>query len=129
MKAYITCPVTHTQERLNLLPEIEKIVTSKGIEAFVFQIGGEPEEIFKRDYEQLKTCDILIAEVSERSHGVGIEIGLSYGLGLKRILLISKGNHITKLAQGMKDTTIIEYDDVLDMQNKLSTHLDKVDQA
>ena len=91
MKAYITCPVSHTQKRLDLLPIIETIVKSKGIESFVFQIGGSPKEIFQRDFEQLKSSDILIAEVSERSHGVGIEIGLSYSFGLKRILLLENG--------------------------------------
>lgn len=126
MKAYITCPVSHTQERLELLPLIKKIVESNGIEAFVFQIGGEPEEIFKRDLNQLKTSNIIIAEVSERSHGVGIELGLSYLLGLKRILLISKGNFVTKLAQGMPETTIIEYDNEEDLKMKLNIELEKI---
>ena len=124
MKAYITCPVSHTQERLNLLPEIKQVVESKGIESFVFQIGGEPEEIFKRDYDQIKSSNLIIAEVSDGSHGVGIEIGLSYCLGLKRILLISKGNFVTKLAQGMSETTIIEYNNLEDLKSKLGTRLD-----
>ena len=74
MKAYITCPVSHTKERLNLLPEIKKIVEEKKISSFVFEIGGNPAEIFNRDYEQLKSCDLIIADVSETSHGVGIEM-------------------------------------------------------
>jgi len=98
MKAYITCPVSHSQKRLELLAEIKKIIESKGIKTFLFQVGGKPREIFKRDLGQLESSDILIAEVSERSHGVGIEIGLSYFLGLKRILLISRGEFVTKLA-------------------------------
>jgi len=123
MKAYITCPVSHTQKRLGLLPEIKSIVEKNNIDSFVFEIGGNPEEIFKRDYEQLKSCDLLIAEVSETSHGVGIEVGMSYCLNLKRILLIEKGKKITKLAQGMPDTIIIEYEDLEDLKNKLSSVL------
>ncbi len=125
MKAYITCPVDHTKERLSLLPEIEKVVVSKGIEPFVFKIGGSPEEILERYYMQLKSCQLIIAEVSETSHGVGIEIGMSYCLGLKRILLLEKGKFVTKLAHGMPNTTIIEYTDVEDLKNKLSLALDK----
>ena len=94
MKAYITCPVSHTKNRLNLLPEIESITREKGINTFVFQVGGNPKKIFSRDYKQLKLCNLLIAEVSETSHGVGIEIGISYCLGLERILLYEKS--ITK---------------------------------
>lgn len=124
MKAYITCPVSHTKDRLNLLPEIKNLVESKGINTFVFQIGGTPKEIFERDYEQLKSCDLIIAEVSETSHGVGIEIGLSYCLNLKRILLLEKGKHVTKLAQGMPNTFIIEYDNLTSLRSKLSDVLD-----
>ena len=124
MKAYITCPVSHSRERLNLLPEIKNVVESKGIDAFVFEIGGEPGEIFERDFSQLKSSRILIAEVSERSHGVGIEIGLSYNLGLSRILLITKGNIITKLAQGMPKTVIIEYESIEELKSKLSDQLE-----
>jgi hypothetical protein len=125
MKAYITCPVSHSQERLNLLPVIESVVKSKGIETFVFKIGGNPEEIFKRDYGEIKSRDLLIAEVSEPSHGVGIEIGMSFCLGLERILLHEKGKYITKLAQGMPKTTIVEYENLEDMKTKLNLVLDK----
>jgi nucleoside 2-deoxyribosyltransferase len=126
MKAYITCPVSHTKERLNFLPEIKKIVEEKEIKSFVFEIGGDPIEIFNRDYEQLKSCDLIIADVSETSHGVGIEIGMSYCLDLKRILLLEKGEYVTKLAQGMPNTIIIEYENLDDLRNKLSSALDGI---
>jgi hypothetical protein len=126
MKAYITCPVSHTNNRLNLLPEIKSVVEQNGIEPFVFEIGGTPDEIFNRDYSNLKTSQILIAEVSERSHGVGIEIGLSYALNLKRILLIEKGQFVSKLAQGLPGTIMIEYDSVDDLKDKLNIELNKV---
>lgn len=124
MKAYITCSVSHTQERLDLLPEIKKVVENKGIEAFVFKVGGTPQEIFERDFKQLESSDVIIAEVSERSHGVGIEIGLSYNLGLMRILLIEKGNFVSKLVQGMSHTAIVEYESVEDLRDKLGAELD-----
>ena len=124
MKAYITCPVSHTEDRLGLLPEIESIVKKKGIEPFVFEIGGNPEDIFTRDHDQIKSCNLIIAEVSEPSHGVGIEIGISFCLGIKRILLLEKGKSVTKLAQGMPETTIIEYENVDDLKEKLDSALD-----
>lgn len=126
MKAYITCPVTITKDRIGLLPEIEKISKENGLETFVFQIGGEPAEVFERDYNQLKSCDILIAEVSEASHGVGIEIGLSFSLNLRRILLHEKGTKITLLAQGIPDTEVIEYENLEDLKEKLSSALDRI---
>jgi nucleoside 2-deoxyribosyltransferase len=99
------------------------VVESRGIETFVFQAGGSPKEIFERDLTQLKSSDILIAEVSERSHGVGVEIGLSYILGLKRILLIENGNEVTKLVQGIPDTVILKYTNEDDLKGKLDNYL------
>lgn len=94
MKAYITCPASYTQNRLDILPVVKNIVEEAGIKPFVFEIGGDSKEIFSRDYSNLASSNILIAEVSERSHGVGIELGLSYGLGLKRILLLASAKKI-----------------------------------
>lgn len=108
------------------MPAIKKLVESKGIKSFVFQVGGKPEEIFRRDYQQLKSSDLIIAEVSERSHGVGIEIGLSYGLGLRRILLLEKGQFVSKLAQGIPQTIVIEYENLSDLEEKLSLALDNM---
>ena len=126
MKVYITCPVSHTSNRLNILPEIKSAVEEVGMLPFVFQIGGTPEEIFTRDYNELKSSQIIIAEVSERSHGVGVELGFSYNLGLKRILLIEKGQFVSKLAQGIPDTTIIEYESIVDLRPKLTEFLTKI---
>ncbi len=126
MKAYITCPISHTKKRLDLLPKIKKIVEEKNIDSFVFEIGEDPIEIFNRDYKQLKSCDLIIADVSETSHGVGIEIGMSYCLNLKRILLLEKGKYVTKLVQGMPNTIIIEYKNFNDLKNKLSSTLDDI---
>lgn len=122
MKVYITCPCDHSSKRLTLLPIIRETVLENGFEAFVFEIGGDPEEILKKDYEQMKKSNLIIAEVSERSHGVGIEIGISYCLGLKRILLLREGEYVTKMAQGMRDTVLIRYKDEEDLKKNLIKH-------
>jgi len=111
---------------LNLLPIIEAVAKNSGLDTFVFEIGGTPEEIFNRDYSNIKDSDLIIAEVSERNHGVGIEIGMSYCLGLKRILLLHEQENVTKLAQGMPDTTIIRYKDEDDLKTKLEATLSKI---
>lgn len=76
----------------------------------------------------MKSSDLIIAEVSETSHGVGIEIGLSYCLGLKRILLLKKGEYLSRMARGVSDTAVIEYENINELKPKLSNELDKIDQ-
>ncbi|MGV9001799.1 MAG: hypothetical protein ACOH18_02490 [Candidatus Saccharimonadaceae bacterium] len=122
-KAYITSPVSYTQNRLDLLPHIKEVVEAHGIESFVFEIGGKADDIFARDYANLASSNIIIAEVSERSHGVGIELGLSYSLGLKRILLLAEDGSVSKLAEGMPDTTILVYKSVEHLKEILSKEL------
>jgi len=126
MKAYISCPCSHSKKRLALLPTTQSIAEKNGWETFVFLIGGTPAEIFKRDYNQLKSSDIIITEVSERSHGIGAEIGISFCLGLKRILLIEKGENLTKFILGMPDTVIVEYENQKDLEKKLNEELVKI---
>ena len=126
MKAYITCPVSNRQERLDLLPIIKETAQAKGVEPFVFQISDKPEEIFPRDYNLIKSCDLIIAEVSEPSHGVGAEIGLSYELGLKRILLLETGKNLSRLIQGVPETIIIEYKDIKELKDKLNKALENL---
>ena len=125
MKAYITCPICVTKQRLMLIPEIEEVVKSKGIEAYKFDVSGTPGEVFKRDHERLSESSLVIAEVSEPSHGVGILIGLSYSLGLSRILLLKKGRELTKIAYGFPDTFIIEYENEEDLKERLAKELDQ----
>ena len=119
MKAYITCPVTHSRKRLDFLRAVKKVVEESGMETFVFEIGGEPKNIFRDDYNEIESSDIIIADVSEPSHGVGIEIGLSYCLGLKRILLVEKGKKVSAMARGIPETTLIEYENEKELIDKL----------
>ncbi len=129
MKAYITCPVSYTQNRLDLLPHIKEVVEANGIEPFVFEIGGDAKDIFTRDYANLVSSNIIIAEVSERSHGVGIELGLSYSLGLRRILLLAEGATVSKLAEGMPGTSVLAYKDVDHLKEILALELKTLNES
>ncbi|HBG81969.1 TPA: hypothetical protein DDW69_03985 [candidate division CPR2 bacterium] len=127
MKAYVTCPISITNQRLPLLAQVKDLVKSKGIDTFTFNIAGTPRHVFEKDYEQLKQSDLLIVEVSEPSHGVGVLIGLSYSLGLKRILLLRKGRSLTKIAPGIPKTLVIEYEDIDDLKEKLDQVLTNIE--
>ena len=130
MKAYITCPVSITHQRILLLPELKDLLKQFEIESYIYNISGKPEDVYRHDMNILQESDLLVVEVSEPSHGVGILIGLSFQFGIKRILLIKKGRSLSKILYGMPDTDILEYetkDDLkIKLQNLLST-LSKVE--
>jgi len=72
--------------------------------------------------EFLKTCDVMIAEVTYRATGLGIELGWADYLNVPIICIYKKQ---TKLAGSLKSITnnFIEYSDEKDMISKLEKKL------
>jgi nucleoside 2-deoxyribosyltransferase len=69
-----------------------------------------PAAIYQRDTKGVSSCDVLIAEVSAPSHGVGMEMMLAHMLGKKVICVCRRGTRLSHLLIGMPDVEIIEYD-------------------
>lgn len=60
----------------------------------------------------LKTCDLVIAEVSQHSTSIGIELGWANIYGLKIIAVYKKGVTPTRSLSTVTDT-VLEYDNNL----------------
>lgn len=81
--------------------------------------GKTPEEIFFRDINAVKESDILLAEISRPSHGVGMEIMQAY-ISNKRIILVAReDSNISFLVRGIPDVILLEYKDYRDLEEKL----------
>jgi nucleoside 2-deoxyribosyltransferase len=61
---------------------------------------GDPEDVYQRDTGWIKSCDVLIAEISTPSHGVGYEIGYALNLGMPVLCLHRQGVGISKMISG-----------------------------
>lgn len=59
-----------------------------------------PEEVYARDVRWIRECDLLLAEVSTPSHGVGYEIGFALSLGKRVLCLHRKGRTVSKMILG-----------------------------
>jgi hypothetical protein len=53
------------------------IIANRNLEEDL-KINASPKDILKRDIKSVLKSDILIAEVSNPSHGVGIEIAIAF---------------------------------------------------
>jgi 2'-deoxynucleoside 5'-phosphate N-hydrolase len=75
--------------------------TVKALEAIV-----SPSEVYERDTAWIRDCEMLVAEVSTPSHGVGYEV--AYALGIKKpVLCIYKTDRpISKMLSGNSDPRI-----------------------
>lgn len=79
-------------------------------------------EIYNRDVSWINECDILIAEVTVPSLGVGYEIGYAESLNKRIICLYQNDESISAMIKGNNSITHISYDDVDELITKLSTY-------
>ncbi len=59
-----------------------------------------PADVYSRDVHWISECDLLLAEVSTPSHGVGYEIGYALALGKRVLCLYRKGRKVSKMILG-----------------------------
>ena len=69
--------------------------------------------VFQRDLKGSESAEILVADVSQPSIGVGMEIMAAYKAGKRIILISKKGNPTSRMLQHMdkKETLEFEGDD------------------
>jgi nucleoside 2-deoxyribosyltransferase len=62
-----------------------------------------PEDVYTRDVAWIAACDLLLAEISTPSHGVGYEIGYALSLGKRVFCLHRQGRKVSKMILGNPD--------------------------
>ena len=60
----------------------------------------DPHQIFARDIAWIRECDVLIAEVSTPSHGVGYEVAFALSLGKPVLCCHRDGAAVSKMITG-----------------------------
>jgi nucleoside 2-deoxyribosyltransferase len=60
----------------------------------------DAREVYRRDVGWVKGCDVLIAEVSTPSHGVGYEIALAEAIGKPVFCCYETGKRVSKMLLG-----------------------------
>lgn len=82
-------------------------------------------DIHDRDLNWLQDADVLVAEVTTPSLGVGYEIGRAVEWG-KRIICLyrpSPSRRLSGMIAGCAGVTVIEYADVLDLEQPLKAQI------
>ena len=65
-----------------------------------------PQAVYTRDVDWIRASDVLIAEVSVPSHGVGYEIGFALGIGKPVLALYQQGRKVSKMISGNPDANL-----------------------
>jgi len=123
MKIYVSGSMYGGQQKINIykklidkLEEYGEVLTKQiadpdAIKKEVFQ---KDEDIYKDLENKLEKADIIIAEVSVPSIGVGYEIGYASKLNKKIIAIYDKNyiDKVTTMIRGNKKIRIISYEDI-----------------
>jgi len=113
-KIYLSVPL-QTNRNQNISKTIYQILQDLGckvISSWVIWDDPNPNlnpmEIYQRDYEAIKACDLLIAEVTKPSTGVGMEIMLASTFH-KKIICLHKKSRLSNMIKGLPGIVIFHY--------------------
>ena len=138
MNVYFACSITGGREfepvyqaMVRALTEDRHVVpTAHLAESGIMTLEAalEPRDVYARDIAWICECDVVIAEVSMPSHGVGYEIAFSLGLGKPVLALYQGKRNISKMISGNPDPhlSVKSYqtpeDATLQIRKFLNTH-------
>ncbi len=132
MKFYFAGAIRGGREKLDVFIKINELLNNHGEvldkhvanpNVFELEKNITLEERYTRDIEWIKECDILVAEVSTPSLGVGYEISYAESLGKRIICVYDKDIKISAMIGGNNHLELIEYSDINDLLTKLENKL------
>ena len=113
MKIYFACSITGGREFESIYQALVRGLVTEGHQVLTAHLAessaGEqesalgPQEVYIRDADWIHESDVLIAEVSVPSHGVGYEIGFALENGKRVLTLHQQDRKISKMISGNPD--------------------------
>jgi nucleoside 2-deoxyribosyltransferase len=110
MNIYFACSITGGREFESAYQEIVAALLEDGHEIPTAHLTRSsvtndegvltPRFVYDRDTNWIQACDVLIAEVSVPSHGVGYEISYALNAGKRVICLYREGRKLSKMISG-----------------------------
>ena len=110
MKIYFACSISGGRKDEKAYQHLVKVLEEMDIEvptAHIAETGIEiidgeekPFDIYQRDVNWIEESDLLVAEVSTPSHGVGYEIGYALSLGKPVYCLYKQDVVVSKMITG-----------------------------
>ncbi len=135
MKIYFACSISGGRKDEKTYQHLVQVLTGMGIDvptAHIAETGVEeadarekPGDIYNRDVSWIRESDLLIAEISTPSHGVGYEIGYALDLEKPVLCLYKKGVVVSKMITGNPHPllTVMDYENRPKADEILRTYL------
>lgn len=116
MKIYFACSITGGREFESIYQSMVRGLIRDGHQVLTAHLAeasaGDqeaalgPREVYLRDVAWIIESDVLIAEVSVPSHGVGYEIGYALGKGKPVLALHQWDRKVSKMISGNPDALL-----------------------
>lgn len=125
VQAYLSGPIIHSHLRKDAFYRtVVNTLEARGITVFAPQFLGpaSPREIYSRDVENVRKSHFLIAEVSNPSLGVGMELMLA--ITQKQPILMfydQNADSLSKMVVGAEGKAILEYSTLEEVAGMLRT--------
>lgn len=113
MNIYFACSITGGREFESVYQAIVDSLLAHGYQVPTSHLAqaeameGErilsPQDVYERDVNWIRNCDVLIAEVSVPSHGVGYEIAYALQTGKPVLCIHLSGRKVSKMITGNPD--------------------------
>ena len=111
---------------VELLKQYGKVLTEHVADPNLTMAGESmsKEEIYKRDVKWLEECDIVFAEISVPSLGVGYELAYAESIGKPVICMYEEECNVSGMIRGNTNFKMIKYKDINELLEQIKTILD-----
>jgi nucleoside 2-deoxyribosyltransferase len=130
MRAYISVSYNKIHSLRNVLNCISTVAETHHIQPFIFCdhytfTAAEEQLMMQQAMLDIDQCDILIAEVSDKAIGIGVEAGYAKGKNKPVIYLRQKDCEHSTTISGISNYSII-YENINDLEQQLTSGIKKI---
>ena len=126
MKAYIAIKFHKDYSNKETVEVISRVFSAKGHETVCMirdheqegKISLAPRRLMTLAFQQIDSSDLMVADITEKGIGVGIECGYAYARNIPVIITARKGIEIPATLMGIYDS-IIYYEDLEHLEENL----------
>lgn len=130
MKVYLSVPLAANRDRKRA-SVIAEAITDSGNEVsspWVLSPGEKhgptAVNVFERDRQGVENSDMIIADVSHPSAGVGMEIMVAYHGGKRIVMVMKRGSVVSRMLLQMDRKETVEFDSNAELYSGLKRLLE-----
>ena len=130
IRAYVSVSYSERNSLKRELEAITETLAEFNVEAFIFVDHysfdrDQEHEMMQQAMRDIEACDFLIAEVTHKAIGIGVEVGYGKAKSKPIVYLRKKEAEHSTTVSGISDFQII-YQDIFELQLHLSIAVNKI---